>query len=84
VRAAGSGFEHHFAVPREKLAHDGAQQGGLADAVASKKTADLAGFDAERDAAQRLGRAVKHIDLVDRERRHRPRYTSMTRSLALT
>ena len=47
------------------LADDGAQQAGLADAVAAEHAGDLAGLGHQRDAAQRLRRAVVETDVVD-------------------
>ncbi len=44
------------------MADDGAQQAGLADAVAAEDAGDLARLGAQRDAPQRLRRAVVEVD----------------------
>src|SRR5262245_1763112 len=68
-----STLEQYLAAPRLELPDDGAQERRLADAIAAKEAADLARLDRERYLAQRLGGAVEHIEIADRERRHRPR-----------
>ena len=47
------------------MADNGAQQRGLADAVAAENAGDAAGPGGQRDAAQRLRRAVEEIDGFD-------------------
>src|ERR1019366_10163489 len=58
-RAAGNGI----------LADHRAQQAGLADAVAAEHAHHLARFGRDRDAAQRLGRAVIEADVFYLEHR---------------
>src|SRR3984893_19537384 len=49
------------------LADHGAQQRGLADAVAPEHAGHLARFSRDRDAAQRLGCAIIEVDIFDVE-----------------
>ena len=49
------------------LPDDGAQQAGFADAVAAEHAGHLAGLGMQRNAAQRLRRAVVQIDIGDVE-----------------
>jgi hypothetical protein len=66
--------EHDRALADRVLPGDGAQQAGLADAVAAEHAGDLAGLGLERHPAQRLRRAVMQIDRVDVEHGdHRPK-----------
>src|SRR5262249_38886360 len=73
-------IEHDRAGCNRILPNQRAQQRGLADAVAAQHAGHLAGLGLERDAAQRLRRAVEQIDVFHFEHRYLPRYTSMTRS----
>ena len=54
------------------LADDGAQQAGFADAVAAEDAGDLADLGVERNAAERLRRAVMEVDVFYFEH-HEPR-----------
>ena len=62
-------LEGDGALAHRMLADDGAQQAGLADAVAAEHAGDLAGLGMQRDAAQRLRRAVVQVDGVHVEHR---------------
>jgi carbon monoxide dehydrogenase subunit G len=55
------------------LAGNGAQQRGLADAVAAEHAGHRAGPGLQRDAAQRLGGAVIQVETAHRQHAHRPR-----------
>ena len=58
---------------RMLLADDGAQQRGLADAVAAEHAGDLArSRRSSGHAAQRLRGAVVQVDVLDGQHRHRP------------
>src|SRR3954453_18667286 len=84
--------------PRRDDARDGPQRRRLAGAVGADQRDDLALVDLERDALQRLDRAVERVDVLDDEDRvvavrrggapggHAwlPRYASMTRGFART
>ncbi len=65
-----------FDAPGERrmLAGDGAQQAGLAHAVAPEHAGHLADFGGERHMAQHLGGAVGQVEVFDAQHiRHRPR-----------
>ena len=73
--------ERDRAARNRVLADHRAQQRGLADAVAAEHAGHLARLGRQRDAAQRLRRAVVKADIVDLQHgSQRPRYTSITRS----
>src|SRR4051812_45999708 len=91
--------EDDAAHPRRHDARDRAQRRRLAGAVRADERDDLAFVDLERDALERLDRAVERVDVLDDEdrlvavaRRDRvavahawlPRYASITRGLLRT
>src|SRR5690606_10963180 len=80
-----------LAVPAQRatayrmLTDDAPQQAGLADPVAPEHAGHPARLGRQADAPQRLGGAIVQVDPFRFEHRfHRPRYTSITRSSALT
>ena len=58
-------LEEDAAAGGRLLADDGAQQAGLADAVAAEHAGHLAGLGGQADAAQRLGGAVVEVEVFD-------------------
>ncbi len=66
-----------------EIAHDRAQRGGLARAIAADQADDLALADLERDAAQDVAGLDVDVDAVDREHQagsgSRPMTVSTTR-----
>src|SRR4051812_533524 len=64
--------EHDRARGNRVLPDHRAQERGLADAVAPEHASDLAGFGRDRDAAQRLRRAVEQVDVLDLKHRSAP------------
>src|ERR1700733_11342784 len=53
------------AYPRRRQAHDGANEGRLAHAIAAEHGHDLAGADVERDAAHHMRLAIATVQIAD-------------------
>src|SRR5690606_23867218 len=66
-RAEGGPFPADAALGDGMQAEDGAQQRGLADAVAPEHAGDLAALGLQRHAAQDMARAIIEMNGFDRE-----------------